>query len=69
MREWRNTAIAIVGAGFIAFQLYVIWGFPGVVPQRVIHVCFALTVIYLMKPLEKEQIFCRHYSGNNLRNG
>ena len=56
MREWRNTAIAIVGAGFIAFQLYVIWGFPGVVPQRVIHVCFALTVIYLMKPLPSGRV-------------
>lgn len=59
MGDWRNKSIAILGAGFIAFQLYVIWGFPGVVPQRVIHVCFALTVIYLMKPLPSRRVLAK----------
>lgn len=59
MREWRNTAIAILGAGFIAFQLYIIWGFVGVVPQRIVHVCFALTIVYLMKPLPSRRLLAK----------
>jgi len=59
MCEWRHTAIAILGAGFIAFQLYIVWSFVGVIPQRIIHVCFALTIVYLMKPLPSRRLLAK----------
>lgn len=50
MGGWRHKAVAVLGAGFIAFQIYLVWGFVGVISQRILHVCFALAIIFVMKP-------------------
>jgi TRAP transporter 4TM/12TM fusion protein len=51
MDKWRNWAVASLGAGFIAFQLYLIWFTMGVISQRILHICFAVAIAFVSKPL------------------
>jgi TRAP transporter 4TM/12TM fusion protein len=40
-----------LGAGFIAFQVYLIWYTMGVISQRILHICFAVAIAFVSKPL------------------
>lgn len=50
-KKWREWALVLLGAGFIAFQIYLIWGVVGVISQRILHICFALAIVFVSKPL------------------
>jgi TRAP transporter 4TM/12TM fusion protein len=51
MEKWKNWALVALGAGFIAFQIYLIWYSMGVISQRILHICFAVEIAHMSKPL------------------
>jgi TRAP transporter 4TM/12TM fusion protein len=59
MGEWRNKAIAIAGGGWIAYQIYIVFYSVDVIPSRIFHVCFALVIVYLMKPISYQWVIAK----------